>query len=133
MPIADKLDLQYLKSIFGILKILRLVVMSAACVAFGILTGDGFYIFQLALQIVVSAFFFFLYFTKLNRKITFFFWPIIDFMNAVIGAISMAIIGVMAHFSVGDTKICSAVALASVAAFLHIGDALFIFRSVKIN
>ncbi|XP_029464050.1 chemokine-like factor isoform X2 [Rhinatrema bivittatum] len=86
----------FLKSGQGIAKILRLVCSLLAFCCFLFASRSGMYIGVAGLEFLFTLCFILLYVTNLDKKITFFFWTLIDLLNALLAAMSFFIVSLLA-------------------------------------
>ncbi|KAG9352456.1 hypothetical protein JZ751_020870 [Albula glossodonta] len=91
------------------------------------------YIAATCMELFITAALLLLYMFKLNKKFTFFFWPLIDVLNSVIAAVFMFILSIVAvsHSSAKGTLGGGIVGL--LATGLWCGDAFLLFRKITFN
>ncbi|XP_064193306.1 proteolipid protein 2 isoform X1 [Anguilla rostrata] len=130
--IKMELDVAFLRSIRGILKVGELVTAFVAMVCFATAAGST-YIAASCLELLITAALLVLYVLKLNKKFTFFFWPLIDVFNSVFAAIFMFIICVTAVSLHSAKGILGGGIVGLMATALWCGDAFLLFRRITFN
>uniref|UniRef100_A0A3B5KPJ7 MARVEL domain-containing protein n=1 Tax=Takifugu rubripes TaxID=31033 RepID=A0A3B5KPJ7_TAKRU len=90
--LAD-LDVSFFKSKRGLLKVSQLGTLFVALVCFAV-TVKATYVAATGLEFLVTALMVLFYILKLNKTITFFFWPL-DVCNSVFAAIYFCILSLM--------------------------------------
>ncbi|XP_030058438.1 chemokine-like factor isoform X2 [Microcaecilia unicolor] len=88
--------LSYLKSPLGILKLLRMVFSLLACCCFLFASRNGMYVGVTGMEFFFTLCFMLLYLTELDKKITFFFWTLIDLLNTMLATVFVFIVSVVA-------------------------------------
>ncbi|XP_028665465.1 chemokine-like factor [Erpetoichthys calabaricus] len=88
-------DAAYPRSQRGALKIAEMAVIFVSLICFSSVP-DTPYITVTCLEMLISLLIFLLYLTKLNKKITIFFWPLIDILNSTFAAVYMCILCLIA-------------------------------------
>ncbi|KAI5088814.1 chemokine-like factor isoform X1 [Silurus meridionalis] len=90
-----EVDKAFLKSKRGLLKIAELVVLFVAFVCFTVASRPP-YISATCLEFIITLALLILYFLKLHKSLTFFFWPLIDVFNSFFAALFLCIISLVA-------------------------------------
>ncbi|XP_017544442.1 chemokine-like factor [Pygocentrus nattereri] len=129
---ALELDLAFLKSRRGLLKISEMVVLFVAFVCFAVAARPP-YIAATCVEFIVTLALVLLYLLKLNKTITFFFWPLIDVFNSVFAATFILIISIMAlsTYTVQGTLAGGIASL--VAVVLWFVDGFHLFKKITFN
>ncbi|KAK2853922.1 hypothetical protein Q5P01_006583 [Channa striata] len=88
-------DAAFVKSKRGILKIAEMVTLFIAFVCFAAASRPEF-IAATLLELLIIALLLLLYLLKLNKSLTFFFWPFIDVFNSAFAAFYFIVLSVWA-------------------------------------
>ncbi|KAK1163547.1 chemokine-like factor [Acipenser oxyrinchus oxyrinchus] len=128
-----EIDKAFLKSVKGALKIAEMVTNFIAFICFVTVSGTASYVAATWMEIVISFLFFLLYLLKLNKKLTVFFWPLIDIFNSVFAAVFMFIISIIAvsTYTVKGTLVGGIIGL--IATGIWCMDAYLLFKKVTFN
>ncbi|KAK6477137.1 chemokine-like factor [Huso huso] len=128
-----EIDKVFLKSVRGALKIAEMVTNFIAFICFVTVSGTASYVAATWMEIVISFLFFLLYLLKLNKKLTVFFWPLIDIFNSVFAAVFMFIISLIAvsTYSAKGTLVGGIIGL--IATGIWCMDAYLLFKKVTFN
>ncbi|XP_072926530.1 uncharacterized protein [Hemitrygon akajei] len=86
----------FLKSRRSVLKILEMVVAFVVFVSFAASSSSGAFLAVPLMEIFITLAFYVLYLLKLDSKITFLFWPLMDSMNSAFAAAFLLIICIVA-------------------------------------
>nr|XP_046245823.1 chemokine-like factor [Scatophagus argus] len=125
-------DTAFFKSKRGILKVAELVTLLVAFVCFTVAYTPK-YIAAMGLEFLITLFLVLLYALKVNKMVTFFFWPLIDGFNSVFAAVYFAVLSLMA---LTRHSVAGAVA-GGVFGILTTGllcvDTFMLFRNVTFN
>ncbi|KAL7406108.1 hypothetical protein ABVT39_013172 [Epinephelus coioides] len=92
---AMEVDTAFIKSKRGILKVAEMVTLLVAFVCFAVASTPK-YIAATVLEFLITALLVLLYIFKLNKRLTFFFWPLIDVLNSVFAAVYFIILSLLA-------------------------------------
>ncbi|XP_048040626.1 chemokine-like factor isoform X1 [Megalobrama amblycephala] len=90
-----EVDLPFLKSTKGLLKIAEMVCVFVAFVCYAVASRPP-YIAVTCMEFFITFGFLLLYLLKLNKMFTFFFWPLIDVFNSFFAAALMCILSLVA-------------------------------------
>ncbi|XP_040894590.1 chemokine-like factor [Toxotes jaculatrix] len=125
-------DTAFLKSKRGILKVAEMVTLFTAFVCFAVASRPK-YIAATMLEFLITTLLLLLYLLKLNKRLTFFFWPFIDIFNSVFAAIYFIILSLMTltTYTVTGTLVGGIVGLMS--AGLLCMDSFTLFRKITFN
>ncbi|XP_072527451.1 chemokine-like factor [Salminus brasiliensis] len=129
---AVEVDLAFLKSKRGLLKIAELVVLFVAFVCFAVASRPP-YIAATGVEFLVTLALFLLYLLKLHKTFSFFFWPLIDVFNSFFAAAFIGIISIiaMATHTVKGTLAGGIMSL--VAVVLWCVDGYYLFKKITFN
>ncbi|XP_070765853.1 proteolipid protein 2 [Enoplosus armatus] len=130
-PTMD-VDKAFLKSKRGILKVAEMVTLLVAFVCFTVASTPKF-IAATMLEFLITLLLVLLYTLKLNKRLTFFFWPLIDVFNSVFAAVYLIILSLMAltTFTVAGAVVGGIVGLMS--AGLLCVDSYTIIKNITLN
>ncbi|KAM4630632.1 chemokine-like factor [Polymixia lowei] len=127
-----EVDVAFLRSVRGILKLGEMVTLFVAFVCYAVASRPK-YIAVTVLELLITSLLLVLYILKLNKKLTFFFWPLIDVFNSVVAAAFLLVFSLMAvsTYTVKATLGGGIVGFMSVA--LLCADSYFIFTKITFN
>ncbi|KAJ8339973.1 hypothetical protein SKAU_G00346060 [Synaphobranchus kaupii] len=125
-------DVAFLRSVRGLLKVGELVTSFVAFVCFATAAGSP-YIAASFMELLITAALLILYILKLNKKFTFFFWPLIDVFNSIFAAIFMFIISTIALSHHSPKGILGGGIVGLMATGLWCVDAFLLFRKITFN
>ncbi|XP_061566060.1 proteolipid protein 2 [Cololabis saira] len=91
-------DTAFLKSKRGIVKAAEMVTLFVAFVCFTTASTPR-YIAASVMEFLITSLLLLLYVLKLNKRLTFFFWPLVDVFNSVFAAIYLAVLSLIAMTS----------------------------------
>ncbi|XP_038556812.1 proteolipid protein 2 [Micropterus salmoides] len=125
-------DTAFLKSKRGILKVAEMVTLFVAFVCFAAASTPK-YIAATVLEFLITLFLLLLYVLKLNKRLTFFFWPLIDVFNSVFAAVYFIILSLVAltTYTVTGTLVGGIVGFMS--AGLLCVDSYTLFKNITFN
>ncbi|CAK6973365.1 CKLF-like MARVEL transmembrane domain-containing protein 3 [Scomber scombrus] len=92
---AMDVDTAFLKSKRGILKLAEMVTFFVAFVCFATASRSE-HIAATIIEFLITSFLVLLYLLKLNKKFTFFLWPLVDTFNSVFAAIYFIVLSMIA-------------------------------------
>ncbi|KAM7424288.1 hypothetical protein PAMA_000565 [Pampus argenteus] len=126
------LDTVFLKSKRGILKLAEMVTLFVAFVCFAAASRSE-HIAATVIEFLITSFLVLLYLFKLNKKLTFFFWPLIDAFNSVFAAIYFAVLSIIAlrTYTVTGTLVGGTVGLLT-AVLLGV-DSFTLCKNITLN
>ncbi|KAJ8247236.1 hypothetical protein COCON_G00234390 [Conger conger] len=125
-------DVAFVRSIRGMLKVGELVTVFVALVCFATTSGSS-YIAASCMELLMTAALLTLYILKLNKRFTFFFWPLIDVFNSIFAAAFMFIISTIAISHPTAKGILGGGIVGLLATGLWCGDAVLLFRKITFN
>ncbi|XP_026175425.1 CKLF-like MARVEL transmembrane domain-containing protein 3 [Mastacembelus armatus] len=90
-----EVDIAFLKSKRGILKLAAMGSLLVAFVCFAVGSRPK-YITATVLEFLITLLLFLLYLFKLNKRVTFFFWPLVDVFNSIFAAVYFIVLSLVA-------------------------------------
>uniref|UniRef100_A0A1A7YHB5 CKLF-CMTM1 readthrough n=1 Tax=Iconisemion striatum TaxID=60296 RepID=A0A1A7YHB5_9TELE len=93
--ITVDVDTGFLKSRRGMVKVAEMGTLFVAFICFAVAAAPT-YIAVTLLEFLITLLLLLLYFLKLNKRVTFFFWPLVDVFNSVFAAIYLTIMSLIA-------------------------------------
>ncbi|XP_018538649.1 proteolipid protein 2 [Lates calcarifer] len=125
-------DTAFLKSKRGILKVAEMGTLFLAFVCFAVASRPK-YITATVLEFLITSLLLLLYLLKLNKRLTFFFWPLIDVFNSVFAAGYFIVLSLMAltTYTVTGTLVGGIIGLMS--AGLLCMDSYTLFKNITFN
>ncbi|XP_051235818.1 proteolipid protein 2 [Dicentrarchus labrax] len=125
-------DIAFLKSKRGILKVAEMVTLFVAFVCFTVAATPK-YTTATVLEFLITLLLLLLYVLKLNKRLTFFFWPLIDMFNSVFATFYFTVLSLMAlaTYTVTGTLVGGIVGLMS-AGLLFV-DSYTLFKNITFN
>ncbi|XP_033487752.1 chemokine-like factor [Epinephelus lanceolatus] len=129
---AMEVDTAFIKSKRGILKVAEMVTLLVAFVCFAVASTPK-YIAATVLEFLITALLVLLYIFKLNKRLTFFFWPLIDVLNSVFAAVYFIILSLLAvsTYTVTGTLVGGIFGL--ISAVVLCVDSYLLFRNITLN
>ncbi|XP_026234284.1 proteolipid protein 2 [Anabas testudineus] len=127
-----EVDAAFVKSKRGILKVAELVTLCVAFVCFTTASRSE-YIAAAVLEFLITLLLLLLYLLKLNKRLTFFFWPLVDVFNSIFAAVYFIALSLAAlsTYVVTGTLVGGVVGL--VSAGLLCVDSYFLFKNITFN
>ncbi|KAM9861244.1 proteolipid protein 2 [Aulostomus maculatus] len=95
MTTTRNVNTAFLKSKKGMLKVAEMVTLLVAFVCFAAASRPT-YITATVLELLITSLLVLLYLLKLNKRLTFFFWPLIDLFNSGFAAVYFVALSVIA-------------------------------------
>ncbi|KAJ7985943.1 hypothetical protein DPEC_G00345700 [Dallia pectoralis] len=127
-----EVDLVFLRSLRGIVKLAELGTIFAAFVCFAVSHRPTF-IAATCMEFVITFSLVLLYTLKLNKKLTMFFWPLIDIINSVFAAVILLILCLIAVSTYTLTSSLVGGITGLVAVGLWSWDGSMLFRRITFN
>ncbi|KAL1007085.1 hypothetical protein UPYG_G00081690 [Umbra pygmaea] len=127
-----EVDAAFLRSLRGILKLAELGAMFVAFVCFAVAFRPQ-YIAATCMEFVITCSLILLYTLKLNKKLTLFFWPLIDVMNSLFAAVFIFFLSLIAVSTYTVKSTLGGGILGLVAAALWCWDGYMIFKRITFN
>ncbi|XP_078100969.1 proteolipid protein 2-like isoform X2 [Sander vitreus] len=127
-----EVDTAFIKSKRGILKVAELVTLFVAFVCFAVAATPK-YIAATVLEFLITSLLLVLYMFKINKRLTFFFWPLIDVFNSVFAAVYFIVLSLVAltTYTVTGTLVGGIVGLMSTG--LLCVDSYMLFKNITFN
>ncbi|XP_041639430.1 chemokine-like factor [Cheilinus undulatus] len=127
-----EVDIAFLKSKRGILKAAEMGTLFVAFVCFSVVSAPGF-ITATVLEFLITLFLLLLYMLKFNKRLTFFFWPLVDVINSVFAALFFIVLSPLAltTYTATGTLVGGIVGLLTVG--LLCADGYTLFRKITFN
>ncbi|XP_068429462.1 chemokine-like factor [Clinocottus analis] len=127
-----ELDTAFIKSKRGILKVAEMVTLLVAFVCFTA-ASRPMYITATVLEFVITALLLLLYVFKLNKTLTFFFWPLVDVLNSAFAAVYFIVLSLLAM----TTYTVTGTLVGGIVAFMLAGllcvDCFMLFKNITFN
>ncbi|KAM3626099.1 uncharacterized protein V6R79_022446 [Siganus canaliculatus] len=125
-------DATFIKSKRGNLKVAEMVTLFVAFVSFTKVLVVK-YTAAAALEFLITLFLVLLYVFKLNKTLTFFFWPLIDVFNSVFGAVYFTVLSLMAMITYTFTSMLVGGIFSFLCAVLLCVDCYMLFKNITFN
>ncbi|KAM7014706.1 chemokine-like factor [Tautogolabrus adspersus] len=129
---AMDLDTAFLKSKRGILKVAEMGTLVVAFVCFSVASTPT-YITATVLEFLITLLLLLLYILKLNRRLTFFFWPLIDVFNSVFAVVYFTVLSLLAL----TTYTVTGTLVGGIVGFMTVGllcvDSYTLFKNITFN
>ncbi|XP_060924922.1 chemokine-like factor [Limanda limanda] len=125
-------DVAFLKSKRGILKAAEMVTLFAAFVCFTVASRPK-YITATVLELLITSLLLLLYLFKLNKRLTFFFWPLVDVCNSVFAVVYFLVLSLLAMSTHTVTGTLVGGIFALVLAALLSADGFILIRNITFN
>ncbi|XP_054901199.1 chemokine-like factor [Poeciliopsis prolifica] len=125
-------DAAFLKSRRGIVKVAETGTLLVAFVCFAVASTPK-YLTATLLEFLITLLLLLLYLLKLNKRITFLFWPIVDVFNSVFAAIYLLVLSLMALTSSSFTGTLVGGVVSLISAGLLFVDSCMLFRNITFN
>uniref|UniRef100_A0A665XAR6 Chemokine like factor n=1 Tax=Echeneis naucrates TaxID=173247 RepID=A0A665XAR6_ECHNA len=125
-------DAAFLKSKRGILKAAEMVTLFVAFVCFAVGPRPK-YIAATVLEFLITSLLMLLYLLKLNKRLTFFFWPLLDFFNSVFAANFFIVLSLMAVATYGGTSTLVGGVFGLILTALLCVDGYTLFKNITFN
>ncbi|XP_005806819.1 chemokine-like factor [Xiphophorus maculatus] len=125
-------DAAFLKSRRGIIKVAEMGTLFVAFVCFAVASTPK-YLTATLLEFLITLLLLLLYLLKLNKRITFLFWPIVDVFNSVFAAIYFLVLSLMVLISSSVTGALVGGAVSLISAGLLFVDSYTLFRNITFN
>lgn len=126
------LNTNFLKSRRGMVKLAEMGTLFVAFVCFAVASTPK-HLAATVLEFLITLLLLLLYLLKLNKRITFLFWPIVDVFNSVFAAVYLIVLSLMAltSYSVTGTLVGGVVCL--ISAGLLFADSFILFKNITFN
>ncbi|KAM9366976.1 chemokine-like factor [Symphorus nematophorus] len=125
-------DTTFLKSKRGLLKAAELVALLVAFVCFTAASTPK-YIAATVLEFLITLLVVLLYVLRLNKRLTFFFWPLVDVFNSVFAAFYFIVLSLMAMATYTVTGTLVGGIVVFMLAGLLCVDVYTLFKNITFN
>ncbi|XP_028812867.1 chemokine-like factor [Denticeps clupeoides] len=125
-------DTAFLKSLRGILKIAEIVAVFAALMCYAVACRPP-YIAAACMEFGISLALLLLYVFKLNKRISLFFWPLIDVLNSFFAAALMLTLSLVAVSTDSLKATVAGAVVGFVCAGLWCTDGFLLFKKITFN
>ncbi|KAK5915458.1 hypothetical protein CesoFtcFv8_001046 [Champsocephalus esox] len=129
---AMEVDTAFIKSKRGILKVAEMVTLFVAFVCFAVASRPK-YIAATVQEFVITSLLLLLYLFKLNKRLTFFFWPLVDAFNSVFAAVYFIVLSLLAATTYTVTGTLVGGIFGLVFAGLMCVDSFVLFKNITFN
>ncbi|NXN15260.1 CKLF factor, partial [Indicator maculatus] len=126
-------DTNYPYSFRGALKLMRTVLALVAFFFFLHSQSRGAYTALAAMEMIITALFFLLYLLKLDKKLSWLFWPLADVFNSVIAALFLLIVCLFAVIIKTNNGTLAGGVFGLTLCVLCIVDAVLVFRKIRFD
>ncbi|NXD79127.1 CKLF factor, partial [Halcyon senegalensis] len=117
----------------GAVKIARALVALVTFLCFLGSRSRGAYTALAAMEVVITALFFLLYLLKLDKKLSWLFWPLADIFNSVIAALFLLIVCLFAVIIKTNKGTLAGGVLGLVLLALCVADAVLLLRKISLD
>ncbi|CAK6436655.1 unnamed protein product [Pipistrellus nathusii] len=120
-------------SVKGCVKLLRLALTGTSMTFFILSQAPEPYIVITGFEVTITFAFIVLYMIRLDRRVTFLFWPLLDIINSLVAAMFMIIIAVLAL--IPETTLFTVLGgvFCLLAVVCCLADAALIYRKLLFN
>ncbi|XP_026883416.2 chemokine-like factor [Electrophorus electricus] len=130
--VALEVDLTFLKSKRGLLKIAEMVSLFVAFVCFAVASSSP-YLVATSMELSITLALLLLYLLKLNKKLTAFFWPLIDVFNSFFAAAFMSTVSLVAVSMYTQKGTLAGGIVGLVTSALCCLDGFYLFKKITFN
>ncbi|NXP70744.1 CKLF factor, partial [Ramphastos sulfuratus] len=124
-------DTTFPRSPRGALKLSRTVVALVAFLCFVASQSRGAYTALAAMEAIITALFFLLYLLQLDRKLSWFFWPLADIFNSVIAALFLLVVCLFAVIIKTNNGTLAGGVFGLILFVLCVVDAVLLFKKIS--
>ncbi|KAG7482597.1 hypothetical protein JOB18_025489 [Solea senegalensis] len=125
-------DVAFLKSTRAMLKAAEMTSLFVAFVCFTVASSPRL-ITATVLEFLVTLLLYLLYLLKLNKRLTFFFWPFVDMFNSVFAAVYLTVLSLMALTTYTVTGTLAGGIVGFMAVVLFCADTYLLFTKITFN
>ncbi|XP_009318582.1 PREDICTED: chemokine-like factor [Pygoscelis adeliae] len=111
----------------------RRLVASAAFLCFVASRSRGAYAALAGMEVVITALFFLLYLLKLDKKMSWLFWPLADIFNSVIAAVFLLVVCLFAVIIKTNNGTLAGGVFGLVLLVLSVVDAVLLFQKISLD
>uniref|UniRef100_A0A4W5MJB1 Chemokine like factor n=1 Tax=Hucho hucho TaxID=62062 RepID=A0A4W5MJB1_9TELE len=127
-----EVDSAFLRSLRGVLKLAEMGTMFVAFVCFAVASRPK-YIAATCMEFVITFSLLLLYTLKLNKKLTLFFWPLVDLFNSLFAAVFILILSLIAVSTYTVTGTLGGGIVGFIATGLWCVDGYMLFKRITFN
>ncbi|KAF1496521.1 Chemokine-like factor, partial [Pygoscelis antarcticus] len=109
------------------------LVAAAAFLCFVASRSRGAYAALAVMEVVITALFFLLYFLKLDKKMSWLFWPLADIFNSVIAAVFLLVVCLFAVIIKTNNGTLAGGVFGLVLLVLSVVDAVLLFQKISLD
>ncbi|KAM7101636.1 chemokine-like factor [Ciconia maguari] len=128
-----EVDSGFARSPRGALKIARALVAFVTFLCFVASRSHGAYTALAVMEVVITALFFLLYLLKLDRRMSWLFWPLADIFNSVIAALFLLIVCLFAIIIKTNNGTLAGGVFGLVLLVLCVVDAVLLFQKISLD
>ncbi|XP_037548857.1 chemokine-like factor [Nematolebias whitei] len=129
---TQALDTGFLRSRRGLVKGAEMVTLFVAFVCFAVVSAPK-YITATVLELLLTSLLLLLYLLKLNKRLTFFFWPLVDVFNSVFAAVYLTVLSLVALTSYSFTGMLAGGIVSLLSVGLLLVDSYLLFKNITFN
>ncbi|XP_009476261.2 chemokine-like factor [Pelecanus crispus] len=133
MAAAVEVDSGFPRSPRGAVKLARALLALVAFLCFAASRARGAYTALALMEVAITALFFLLYLLKLDKKMSWLFWPLADIFNSVIAALFLLIVCLFAVISKTNNGTLAGGVFGLVLFVLCVVDAVLIFQKISLD
>lgn len=127
-----EMDTAFLRSKRGIVKVAEMGTLFVAFVCFTVASLPQ-YIAATVLEFFITLFLLLLYLLKLNKRLTLFFWPLVDVFNSTFAAVYLIVLSLIALTTYSVTGILIGGVACLISAALHCVEGYTLFKNITFN
>ncbi|KAM9374087.1 chemokine-like factor [Phaethornis superciliosus] len=126
-----EVDRSFLRSLRGAVKIGRAVVALVTLICFAASHSHEAYTALAAMEVVITVLLFLLYLLQLDKRLSWFFWPLADILNSVIAALFLLIVSLLAILIRTSDGTLAGGVFGLILLVLCIVDAVLLFQKIS--
>ncbi|XP_074865030.1 chemokine-like factor isoform X2 [Carettochelys insculpta] len=123
----------YVRSVPGALKLARLGIALVTFICFAASKSHEAYVALAVMEVVITLLFFLLYLLKLDKKMKFLFWPLVDIFNSLIAVVFFIIVCLCAIIIKTTTGTLVGGVFGLLLVALCITDSVLLFKKITFN
>lgn len=127
-----EVDVSFLKSPRGILKVAQMATLFVAFVSFAVASRPK-YIAATVMEFIITLLLVLLYTLKLNKKLVLFFWPLIDVFNSLFAAVFFLVLSLIAIITYNLTGTLVGGIVGLMSSVLLCVDSYLLFKNITLN
>ncbi|XP_006878972.1 PREDICTED: chemokine-like factor [Elephantulus edwardii] len=131
-PAAEK-HRPFCLSVKGLVKMIRLALSTTSLTFFTMAEAPEPYIVTTGFEVVTIFFFIILYLLRLDRLMTWLFWPLLDIINSLVTTVFLIIVSVLALIPETSMLTVLGGVFGLLSAVSCIADAVLIYRKLLFN